>query len=299
MNIIDNELNTVNKTILEILTQSHNCITDDICNFIFSTSKKIRPKIILLTAKALNNNISEEIIYLACAVELIHSATLIHDDIIDNAEMRRGKISLNYKFGNNLSVLSGDLLLSIAVQCLVKCNNPKIFGIFAESLKLMCSGEINQHFCLNKVPSMEEYITKSENKTAELFKSSLVSLCHICDFKQTAQILEFAKNFGIAFQLRDDYLNIFSADKSKPILSDIKNGIFTAPVIYLSEVTNISNLSYDEIITLIKGNDTIKDKTINLIKKYAIKAIASIEFIEDNQYKKELITLSENLYKAV
>ncbi len=295
MSIIENEIIKFNELLSDYLSYSHNTISADINEFIFSKSKKLRPKLIFLFANALEIKITEDIINLAVATEFIHNSTLIHDDIIDNAQTRRGRQSLNQKLGNNLSVLAGDYLLSLSMNCLVKCNNLKCIDIFSNSLRLMCDGEINQHFTLGEIPSMEKYIEKSNNKTAELFKASLVSLCLMTN-NDTKIANDFATNFGIAFQIRDDLINILETDLSKPTLSDIHNKIYNAPVIFLNK--NIQSLTDNEIIQELQTRE-IKEKTIKLIEKYATKAIASLSCIKDNQYKEELIKLSENLYKVI
>ncbi len=298
MNIINEELNKLNNTLSEALSADKNKISTDISEFIFTHAKRLRPKLIFLYAKALNIDINDDIINLACASELIHTSTLIHDDIIDNSDKRRGLITLNRKLGNNLSVLAGDFILSLAMQYLTKCNSLEVINTFAKALKIMCESEINQHFEHNIVPDFNEYISKSENKTAKLFEASLVSLCKLKNLEYENQTFNFAKNFGIAFQIKDDYINIYSENKDKPKYSDIFNGIYTAPVLFLNEKTEVTSLSADEIIEQ-TNNDEIKNKTIDLIKNYAKKAIASLEFIKDNQYKQELIKITENLYKAV
>ncbi len=298
MNIIDEELNKLNNTLLEALSTEENKISGDISEFIFTKAKRLRPKLIFLYAKALNININDDIINLACASELIHTSTLIHDDIIDNSDKRRGLITLNRKLGNNLSVLAGDFILSLAMQYLTKCNSLEVINIFAKALKVMCESEINQHFEHNIAPDFNEYILKSENKTAKLFEASLVSLCELKNLEYKKPTLNFAINFGIAFQLKDDYINIYSENKDKPKYSDIVNGIYTAPVLFLNQKVKVSSLSPNEIIEQ-TDNDEIKNQTIDLIKNYAKKAIASLEFIKDNQYKQELIKITENLYEAV
>ena len=300
MKIIENELKNFDKILLKLLSESDNQINSDILDFIFSKSKKLRPKLIFLFSRAFNRNITSEIYYLACAVELLHNSTLIHDDIIDEAQTRRGKISLNKKLGNNLSVLAGDYILSAALNCLFKCNDLNIIDIFSQSLKNMCIGEINQYYTKGKIVSLDEYINKSKNKTAELFKASLLSLMHIINLKNYIKEIEsFAVNFGTAFQIKDDYHNIYCSDNTKPELIDINNGVYTAPVIFLNQkFANTVNLSKDELIEKIRSDSEIQHQTLNLIKKYCDKSIATIEFIKDNQYKKEIIQIVENLYKA-
>ena len=264
LNSFENFTDKLNLILSNALMLQKNRISEDILNFVLAKSKKLRPRLMFLLSSALNKPISDKLLYLAAASELIHNATLIHDDIIDNSDIRRGNISLNKKLGNNLSVLSGD-----------------------------------QHFSKNIIPSLENYIIKSEKKTAELFKASLISVCYIHDIKEVKNICSFAKNFGIAFQIKDDLNNILKTDISKPALSDLANGIYSAPVIFLSEKYNIFQYTKEEIIRLIIENEDIIINTNGLIKKYAAEAIASLQFIKDNQYKTELINLTKNLYEVI
>lgn len=296
--IIEKEIEKLNSLLISVLSDESNQIADDISDYLSSKSKRLRPRMVFLMAKAMNIDITDNIYYLANSVELIHNSTLVHDDILDNAETRRSKISLNYKLGNNLSVLAGDILLSIALKELAKCQNAKIIEIFAHSLYIMCKGEINQNFTIDKLPSMEEYIRKSEYKTAELFKAPLHSLAVMYKNDKTDEILNFAKNFGIAFQIKDDLMNILKNDPTKPQLSDIENGIYTAPVIFLNNFINVEAMSKKEIIEHLKTDNKYINKTLDLIKQYAEAALTSISFIPDNEYKKEIIDITRNLYKA-
>lgn len=298
MNIIELELNQFKTKLIEEINKYNNEISENLVSFITSKSKKIRPVLVFLISKALNINISGNIMKIAVSTELIHNATLIHDDIIDNADKRRGNISLNIQLGNNLSVLAGDLLLSFAMKKLTECGNIQILNLYANSLRKMCIGEINQHFSLNKVPSVDNYIEKSKNKTAELFKAALNSLSIIENIQNKEDINSFAENFGIAFQIKDDLENIRNIDNTKPALNDIYNGIYTFPVILLNQKQNIESLSKDEIINFIYKNPYIFEETSKLIEKYAKKAIDSLAFIQDNQYKNELIKLTKKLYEA-
>ena len=300
MKIVEKELNTLNHYLFECLNEEKNNISDDISDFLTAKSKRIRPSLVFLFTKAFGHEADEKIYHLAATVELVHNSTLVHDDILDNADTRRGKVSLNFKLGNNLSVLAGDILLAVALRELVKCDNVKAVDTFAYSLYLMCKGEINQNFCIGKLPTMEEYIKKSEYKTAELFKAPLTSLCLILGIKEQDKIYTFARNFGIAFQIKDDILNVLQTDKTKPIMSDIHNGIYTAPVIYLNDdIKNVENLTEQEIISEFnKSRDKYINKTIELIKEYADRAIEAIDFIEDNLYKQKIIEITQNLYKA-
>lgn len=290
MNIIEKELDNLNEILKKEFEDKNFEISTEIKDFLISKSKKIRPSLIFLVAKALNKDITNEILNLACSVELIHNATLIHDDIIDNADKRRGNISLNKKIGNNLSVLAGDLILSIAMKKLAYCRNIQLFEIFSEAMSNMCKGEINQNFSLEKIPTLEEYIKKSKAKTAELFEAGLIALCKIANIKEEDKVKEFAQNYGIAFQIKDDLINVLNTDKSKPAKSDIYNGIYTAPVIFLNSTFETKEELYKKLI----NNKTAIKKTEELIKNYTNKALEAISFLPENEYKKEIIKLTIN-----
>ena len=300
MNIIKTELDNFNLYLSESINNDSYSVSKEINNFIFAEAKRIRPILVFLFAKSLNLDIDEKIYALACAVEIIHSATLIHDDVVDSAVLRRGRPSVNKTLGNNISVLTGDMLLSFAIEKLVFLNNFKVINIFINALKLMCNGEINQYLSLNEIPDFQEYIKKSKNKTAELFSAVLESLCVIADIKEQQNIVNFALNFGIAFQLKDDYMNIYGNDKSKPLFNDIYAGIYTLPLIILSDKTDdFKKLTKEKIIAELINSVEIKEKTLDIIRQYSIKAIASIEFMRDNCYKEKIIEITKKLYKVV
>lgn len=299
MKTVENELTKLRECMVKALSDGGNKIAEDICDYLCAKSKRLRPVLVFMFSKALGFDIDEKIYHLACAVELTHNSTLVHDDILDNAETRRGNVSLNYKLGNNLSVLAGDILLSVALRELVKCNNIEAIDTFSNAVYVMCKGEVNQNFTIGTVPSMSEYIDKSEYKTAELFKAPLVSLCHITGTAEKDKMFDFARNFGIAFQIKDDLLNILTTDKTKPVLSDIHNGIFTAPVMYLNEdIKNVEDLNETEIADKLLADRKYIDKTVELIKEYAEKAVGALSFIPDNEYKREIIEITRSLYKA-
>lgn len=300
MKIIENELNLLNKSLENALNIVPEEISKDINNFVFSKSKRIRPALIFFVANAMNYKISNKILMLSAAVELIHNATLIHDDIIDNADVRRGRTSLNITLGNNLSVLSGDILLSAAMQLLSKLGDMEIIELYSFTLQKMCEGEINQHFSLNKIPTIEEYLRKTQNKTAELFAAALESLCIIENSNYRSDIRNFAINFGIAFQIKDDLDNILNTDEGKPSLSDIHNGIYTLPVILLAEnIKDITKMNNEEITAELRKNPAILNKTQETINEYINKAIASLGFMQDNQYKESIIKYSRKLNGAL
>ncbi len=234
----------------------------DISDFLFAKSKRLRPLVLFLIKDALKkpkdnalqntqkNNVqtNKDIIKLAAALELLHSATLIHDDIIDDAGLRRLLPTLNVKYGPKIAVISGDYLLSLCLKTLSELNRPKLFEYFSENTLNICKGEIDQFFNKNKVVTIEEYIEKSKNKTSSLFVAGAKSLLYIMnsegqipDEVQNA-ILNYVLNFSLAFQIYDDIENFQNSNSDKSS-SDIENGILTLPYLYISQ----QNYSYGMI----------------------------------------------------
>ena len=238
-------------------------------------SKHIRAAAAFLYLRANGKPIDENQILLQIAVELVHNASLIHDDVIDDSSLRRNKKTLNSEFGNKLAIISGDYLLSIALKKICMINSTELTKMFAQTLDNMCHGEINQHFNKFKIPTLEEYIIKSGQKTSSLFETAINGSAFLAGLQYND--FTFAKNFGIAFQIRDDLIN------AKTTKSDINDGIYTAPVIFSKDT---------------KKKKKGIEKTVLLLNNYIDKAIKSLENIEDNLYKQKLKELAELLANA-
>lgn len=276
--IINSKLQSVENEINKISCGS-DLLQSELISIIKAPSKRIRPVLNLLYLKMLDSNISNSQIILQSAIELIHNATLIHDDVIDNSAKRRNHKTLNAKFDNSLAVVSGDLLLTIAIQKILQINIPEITEIFNNALMNMCKGEINQYFNKFKIPTMEEYLEKCKNKTSQLFMSGLkASLMVSQTVDEDAE--DFAKSFGIAFQIRDDLLNIIQYNSDKPVQSDIEEGIYTAPVIFAGNIENL-NIGIE--------------KTKLLLDNYIERVKNILNSKPNNQYRQALMSLAEIL----
>ena len=252
-----------------------------ILDFLKSPSKRIRPVLCILYLKALGINITVKHYELFAGVELIHNASLIHDDIIDESDLRRGMKTISSEFGNKLGVVAGDYILSVAMEKIISLNNIGILLKFIQTIKKMCIGEINQNFDRFKIGTIENYIEKSKNKTAYLFETALLSSLMLCNNDYNSEkASDFALNFGIAFQIRDDLLNLSQTDSTKPVKNDITEGIYNAAVIYAQSVEN-----YEEGI----------EKHSDLLNNYIQKAQSSLSVLKDNIYAQALMKFSELL----
>ena len=294
INLITSELNEVDKKILEILLGNKNFLTENFIQFILNGSKKIRSAIVVLSLKSLGCNVSTAQITVCALGEIIHNASLIHDDIVDKADKRRGISSFNNTFGNSAAVLAGDFLISLVLQEILKLNNNNILSNFVDMFSNLCNGEINQLGEKNQIISVSKYLEKSEKKTAELFKTILISAFEVDNLRQYYDFaLNFGKNFGIAFQIRDDILNCLQKSDDKPVLSDFDNGICTLPMIFYAEEKNLKNFCEIKIKDI--QNSCAINKSADICRKFANNALDLTKDFSDNQYTDALRILCEEL----
>ncbi|HSR18252.1 MAG TPA: polyprenyl synthetase family protein [Ignavibacteriaceae bacterium] len=227
--------------------------------------KKIRPLLVLLSAK-ISGGITERTYRGALLVELLHTATLVHDDVVDNADKRRGFWSVNKVFKNKAAVLMGDYLLSRGLMIAVEGNDYDFLGVITNSVRRMSEGELLQIQKTRKLDIDEEtYFKVISDKTASL----LETCCEIGALSATqneiysSAMKKFGDSIGIAFQIRDDILDYEGKSSliGKPIGGDIKEKKITLPLIYSLE--QVSNGEASKIKSLIKnGNDKESIKKI-------------------------------------
>lgn len=260
-------------SLLEAKMRSFNLVLPELNSYVIRKSKHIRAVLCFLYLKALGVNVDEKQIVNQAIVELIHNASLIHDDVIDESNFRRGEESLNNQDGNRLAVISGDYLLSVALSEIVNLNSISLVAAFSKTLNSMCIGEISQNLSKYKIPTLEEYIEKSYNKTGALFEVALQGALLLSGVEGN---VSFAKMYGIAFQIRDDILNI----TENRLDSDVQNGIYTAPVIYSNNPDNpLAGI----------------EKAKGLLNNYVEKIINEISGLPENEFKVGLFKLSESL----
>lgn len=310
---LDSILNPIKPDLqhLEVLLNkdltSGNADLDRIVSYVFgSGGKRLRPALVMLFSKALNpdKELSREQIFLAQAVEMIHTATLVHDDVIDDAETRRGVLTVGKKWGAKTAIVAGDFILSKALSKLVPVGYMAV-ETFSGTLSELCVGEILQKNQKYKVITMDEYINKSERKTAKLFMAGVESVVMIMPDSNNLIIngaRGYAQNYGIAFQIKDDILNF---TKSGGV--DLKDGIITAPVIYavqeyeekgdtrlrkLIEAGLKKDKDFKAAMKLVLSSGGM-EKARELANKYTQRAITSLEMMEDNSYIQTLISLAE------
>jgi len=203
-----------------------------------SGGKRIRVVVTLLTGKMLGAD-SDKLITLAAAIESLHTATLVHDDLIDGAMIRRGIPTLNAQWSPAATVLTGDFVFAKAAKLAAETGSVDVMRIFAETLATIVNGEITQLFSSKWVANREDYYQRIYAKTASLFEASTTTAAILCNAREQVvqDVKQFGYEIGMAFQIIDDILDFTSEQTTmgKPVASDLRQGIITLPVLYYLE----------------------------------------------------------------
>ena len=233
---IQKNLEQVEQTISQSL-RSENLFVQEMADYLtHSTGKRVRPALAILSAKYCGK-VAPETVALGAALEMIHVATLIHDDIIDNSAVRRKQKTLNFKWGNEISVLMGDYVFASSFYLMAKHLPKDILGIISDTTNIICRGEISETFHrFNTRLTEEQYFQVVREKTASLFAVSCQTgaLLAEADSQTADRLQKFGMGIGMAFQIIDDTLD-FTGNPSKvgkPVMGDLREGKLTLPVLY-------------------------------------------------------------------
>ena len=233
--------------------------------------KRVRPTIVLLAGNMLGAD-QDKLVTLGAALEMLHTATLVHDDLIDSALLRRGMATLNSKWSPAATVLTGDFLFARAARLASEIDNLRLMQRFAETLAIIVNGELTQLFTARGLISRQNYYTRIYAKTASLFEMSGLSAGMVSTDDEAVQnaLKTYGYETGMAFQIVDDVLD-FSGEPQivgKPLGSDLLQGLVTLPAIYYAE----THPDDPDVEALRQGNwqDEVKvtdyDKFIKLLK---------------------------------
>ena len=234
--LIQLELEQVQGRIKELLCTSDKQIQQCLEYLVELPGKMIRPALVLLSGACVEH-IHPEHIHLAAMVELIHRASLLHDDVIDSAQMRRGKPTAHALWGNTTAVLLGDFLLSRAFHLGTSIQINGIADVLGQTAQELCCGELKQNFCKGRWDiSLTQYYQMIEAKTAVLFKSSCCvgAMASNASSEQVESLSQFGRHLGVAFQIADDLMDIVGTpnEAGKTLGTDLMQGKLTLPVIH-------------------------------------------------------------------
>ncbi len=274
--------------------------------------KGIRPALTLLSGKFFHYNL-EYLLPMAAAVELMHTATLIHDDAIDKSSVRRGRPTINKVWGEDKAVLLGDYLFAKAGESVADTQSPRVIKLFSHTLGIISSGELNQILnAFNTEQTQEQYIQRISRKTASLFSLSTESgaiLSHAPE-ESVKMLREYGYYLGIAFQVVDDILDFIGTEEElgKPTGSDLTQGTLTLPAMLLLERYPEDNPvrelfqrrgrpeSINKAIELVRNSSIIED-CYTVATEYCAKACKSLELLPDNESRRSLIGLADYIVR--
>lgn len=233
-----------------------------------SPGKRLRPKLVILSGKLFGHQ-GEEAIKMGASVELLHTATLLHDDILDKAQTRRGKPSVNAKWGEEIALLVADYYFARAFNCIFATGYLQLAELLVRVATKMCEGELYQQERKNEFLSSADYFKIIKYKTAYLFSACAQFGAIISNASESATtaLQQFGLHLGMAFQIIDDSLDFIATDENwgKPIGNDIAQGKQTLPFIYALEV---ASEAHKEELRYFFSNGRNLTKILHIIKKY-------------------------------
>ncbi len=306
---VDRDMDKVNAFISNEL-RSDIVLINTISNYIISNGgKRLRPIILLLAAGACGNTTAHHI-SLAAIIEFIHTATLLHDDVVDASELRRGQVTANDVWGNQASVLVGDFLYSRAFQQMVKINNMRVMDILADTTNMIAEGEVLQLMNSHNAGITEnDYYETIRRKTAILFQAACQLGAVISNTSRSTEqaLADYGLNMGIAFQLIDDVLDYSGdADKTgKNIGDDLNEGKTTLPLIRAMKMLPDTEKEYivdiieneaspeqiNRVIEIINRTDAI-DYSKQHALAYTQRATQALTGLSNTKFKKSMLDLS-------
>jgi octaprenyl-diphosphate synthase len=274
-----------------------------------SGGKRIRPALLLLTAKMLGG-VTDATIRLAAVVELLHNATLVHDDVIDGADMRRGQPAANARWGNAMTVLAGDWLYMQSFAIALRERNLRVLDTLIEVTQKMVEGEMLQLTLIGKSEvSQDQLLDIVERKTACLFSActKLPAIAAGLNRNTADQLGDVGKSLGMAFQLTDDLLDLTSTREAmgKPVVSDLREGKITLPVSFVvrnggDEDTgkvrtvlaerDFLSVGRSEILTLVEKHGGV-NRTRVVAEEYARRATMVLETFPPSAYRDAIVSI--------
>ncbi|GIP37470.1 heptaprenyl diphosphate synthase component 2 [Paenibacillus sp. J31TS4] len=272
--------------------------------------KRLRPVFVLLAGQFGTYDL-DKLKHIAVPMELIHMSSLVHDDVIDDAETRRGQLTVKSKWDNRVAMYTGDYIFARALDVMTQLPNPQIHQIMSKAIVELTIGEIEQiRFFFHTGQSVRDYLLRIKRKTALLIAIScqLGAIAAEADPRIARKLYEYGYNVGMAFQIRDDVLDLSGTEKQlgKPPGNDVKQGNITLPVIFALREERFRQPILDEL-ERIRGLDGQTDvsRFLQLIRdssgipqaerwasRYIDKAIRSLDALPNIQAKKDLVNIA-------
>src|SRR5439155_13989378 len=230
------ELDELERRLREVGRGAHPTFAAAASHLFGSPGKLLRPTLVFLSARFGPSYREAKIVDLAQSLELVHTASLVHDDIIDGSLTRRNQATVNARWGDEVAVVSGDYLFAKAYALAAVLPKPEVISLVAQTVFALCDGELNEITGEARVPTEREYLERIELKTASLYAACCQGAAMLAEAEpeSVAMLGAFGTNFGLAFQITDDILDLDGDDETlgKHVGQDLERGMLTLPMIY-------------------------------------------------------------------
>ena len=307
---IREDLQRVEETLRTLPMIDFGVVEEAVGHLLDSGGKRIRPTLTLLASRLYAADV-DQVISLAAAVEMLHTATLVHDDVIDGSLLRRGSPTLNATWTPGATILVGDYLFSRAADLAARTDNVRVMQIFARTLMTISTGELRQLFETGSRVTRESYNRRIYAKTASMFElaTEAAGVLMRAPADQIGVLKDFGRDLGMAFQIIDDVLD-FTGEKSqmgKPVGSDLLQGIVTLPAIYYVEAHPdderigdlLRNGRRDEpqvhgIVESVRRSDAI-GATLSEARRYVQRSQRALRYLPDSNARQAMWDLAEHV----
>jgi len=279
---MQDDLERVERRLVEAARIDYPIVSTMVENIVTTGGKRLRPLLLLLSARAFSYD-QERAITAAAGVELLHTASLVHDDSIDRAALRRGQPTLNTEFGSGAVILIGDFLFAQSAILAAATNNPRVVGIFAAALGAICDGQLRETLDAHRTDqTRESYEQRIYGKTASLFAAAaeMGAVVGGATEEQIATMKGFGGDIGMAFQIVDDILDLREGTQvlGKPAGNDLRQGVITLPTMLFAANPAVSDETRATMHAIVAGDET-DDEVINALLTQ-IRASGAIEEAE-------------------
>jgi heptaprenyl diphosphate synthase len=304
------DMNYIEKELEKSIYSDYTIMRETSAHLLKAGGKRIRPVFVLLAGQFGSYQL-DQLKNVAVPMELIHMATLVHDDVIDDADTRRGQLTVKSKWDNRIAMYTGDYIFAKALGVVTQLSDPLIHQIMSKAIVEMCIGEMEQiRFFFHTGQTVRDYLLRIKRKTALLIAIScqLGAIAANAPKSISQKLYLFGYNVGMAFQIRDDLLDLCGTEQQigKPPGSDIKQGNITIPMLLALQEPNLREQLLQEIariqakdgqtdvtafIKLIRNSNGIA-KAEALANRYIEKAITSLKDLPDSQAKQDLVRIA-------
>ncbi len=305
---MNNEIKKVEKRLEQSIHSNDKVLEEAAFHLLSSGGKRVRPAFVILSSQfGKEEGVSEDTYKVAVALELIHMATLVHDDVIDKSDKRRGRLTISKKWDQTTAIITGNFLLALGLQHLSEIKDQRVHEILSESIVDVCRGELFQfQDQFNSEQTITNYLRRINRKTALLIQlATEVGAITSQSDKETIRKLKMIGHYiGMSFQIVDDILDFTSTEKKlgKPVGSDLMNGHITLPVLlemrdnasFKDKIAHLDRDSnkeeFEKCIDIIRNSNNIQVSK-DISEKYLNKALNLIDELDDNQ--------ARNLFKKL